>query len=132
MTQADVKAARPISPHLQIYKPILTMMMSIAHRITGAALYCGMPLVAWWLVATATGSDSYDFVAGLFGTIIGQLVLIGFTWAMLHHLLGGLRHLLWDTARAMDPPTAHKLALANIVGSIVLTIAVWAAVFALA
>ncbi|MEI2385611.1 succinate dehydrogenase, cytochrome b556 subunit [Breoghania sp. JC706] len=132
MSQIDVKAARPLSPHLQIYKRILTMVMSILHRITGAGLYFGMALVAWWLVAVASGPHYYDFVTGLFGSILGYLVLFGFTWALMHHMLGGLRHFLWDTGRGMEPGVRDKIALANIVGSIVLTVVVWVIALAVA
>ncbi|PTW62972.1 succinate dehydrogenase subunit C [Breoghania corrubedonensis] len=132
MSQSDVKAVRPLSPHLQIYKPILTMVTSILQRITGAALYFGMLLVAWWLVAVASGPAYYDFVSGLFGSIIGYLVLFGFTWALMFHLLGGLRHFLWDTARGMEKGTRDKIALANVIGSILLTVVVWIIVLAVA
>ena len=132
MSQSDVKAARPLSPHLQIYKPILTMVTSILQRITGAALYFGMLLVAWWLVAVASGPAYYDFVSGLFGSIIGYLVLFGFTWALMFHLLGGLRHFLWDTGRGMEKGTRDKVALANAIGSIILTVVVWAITLAVA
>ncbi|WP_321343459.1 succinate dehydrogenase, cytochrome b556 subunit [Breoghania sp.] len=132
MSQSDVKAARPLSPHLQVYKLILTMLMSILHRITGAGLYFGMFFVAWWLVAVASGPSYYDFAMGLFGSIIGYLALFGFTWALMHHMLGGLRHFLWDTGRAMGPGIRDKLAIANIVGSVVLTVLVWIVVLAVA
>lgn len=132
MSQSDVKAARPLSPHLQVYKLILTMLMSILHRITGAGLYFGMALVAWWLVAVASGPSYYDFVTGLFGSIIGYLLLFGFTWALIHHMLGGLRHFLMDTGRGMEPGLRDKLALAQIVGSVVLTVVVWIIALAVA
>lgn len=131
MSNADLRSNRPLSPHLQIYKPILTMVMSILHRITGMALYFGMLLVAWWLVAVASGPSHYAQVTEVAGSIIGRLVLFGFTWALMHHLLGGLRHFLWDTGRGMGPGTRDALALANIIGSVVLTILVWVAGYAL-
>lgn len=120
---------RPLSPHLQIYKPIPTMMMSIVHRITGAALYFGMLLLAWWLVAASSSPDAFTTAAGVMGSWIGLIVLIGFTWALYHHLLGGLRHLLWDTGYAMDKHTATNLAWATLAGSVALTLLTWVAVF---
>ena len=82
---------RPLSPHLQVYRLIPTMLMSIVHRITGAALYVGTLLVAWWLIAAATSESYFEFVNGLYGSWLGRLVLFGYTWALLHHMLGGLR-----------------------------------------
>lgn len=125
MSKVDVKAARPLSPHLQIYKPILTMVTSILHRITGAALYFGTLLVAWWLVAIAAGPAYYEFVAEIFGSVLGRLVLFGFTWALMFHMLGGMRHLLWDTGRGLDKGPRNNLARATIVGSVILTILLW-------
>ncbi|PSM19149.1 MULTISPECIES: succinate dehydrogenase, cytochrome b556 subunit [Nitratireductor] len=118
---------RPLSPHLQVYRLIPTMVMSIVHRITGAALYVGTLLVAWWLIAAATSESYFEFVNGLYGSWFGRLVLFGYTWALLHHMLGGLRHLVWDTGAAMDKHTATKLAWATIAGSITLTVLVWIA-----
>ena len=85
MADANMQDNRPLSPHLQIYKPMLTMMMSIAHRITGAALYFGTLLLAWWLIAAATGPAYYEFVSEIAGSFIGRLVLFGYTWALIHH-----------------------------------------------
>ncbi|MEQ9608462.1 MAG: succinate dehydrogenase, cytochrome b556 subunit [Kiloniellaceae bacterium] len=118
---------RPLSPHLQVYRLIPTMLMSIVHRITGAALYVGTLLVAWWLIAAATSESYFEFVNGLYGSWFGRLVLFGYTWALLHHMLGGLRHLVWDTGTAMGKETATKLAWATIAGSVTLTVLVWIA-----
>ena len=121
----DKSAVRPLSPHLQIYKPMLTMMMSIMHRITGMGLYFGIILLAWWLTAASISDSYFDFVQGFFGHWIGRLLLFGFTWALIHHALGGLWHLLWDTGRGFDLNTVEWLARANLAGSIVLTILLW-------
>jgi succinate dehydrogenase / fumarate reductase, cytochrome b subunit len=122
---------RPLSPHLQIYKPIPTMVMSIAHRITGGALYFGTLIVAWWITAAAGSESYYGFVSGVIGSWLGQLILFGYTWALMFHMLGGIRHLVWDTASYMEKHTATKLAWATLIGSIILTILIWVAVFAL-
>lgn len=105
------------------------MLMSIVHRITGAALYVGTLLVAWWLIAAATSESYFEFVNGLYGSWFGRLVLFGYTWALLHHMLGGLRHLVWDTGTAMDKQTATKLAWATLAGSVTLTVLVWVACY---
>jgi succinate dehydrogenase / fumarate reductase cytochrome b subunit len=120
---------RPISPHLQIYRPMLTMVMSIVHRITGAALYFGMLLLAWWLVAAATGPNAYANVEWFMGSLIGQLVLFGYTWALLHHMLGGIRHLIWDTITGLEPGERDWLARATLFGSIAITILIWLATY---
>ena len=117
---------RPLSPHLQIYRPMLTMMMSIIHRVTGVALSLGVILLVWWLSAAAASDGYFNPVQGFFGSWFGELVLFGFTWALIHHALGGIRHLIWDTGRGFDLKTVEWMARANLAGSIILTILVWA------
>jgi succinate dehydrogenase / fumarate reductase, cytochrome b subunit len=120
---------RPLSPHLQIYRPMLTMMMSIVHRITGAGLYFGIVLLIWWLLAAAISAEYFAMVQAFFGHWFGKLILFGFTWALLHHMLGGLRHLLWDTGRGFGLATIEWLARANLGLSILGTIALWLGVY---
>ncbi len=125
-TMAETKPVdRPLSPHLQIYKPMLTMMISILHRITGVALYFGVVLLVWWLTAAAWSETYFEFVQGFFGSWFGRLMLFGFTWALIHHTLGGLRHFLWDTGRGFDLALVERLAQLNLAGSIILTIVLW-------
>jgi succinate dehydrogenase / fumarate reductase cytochrome b subunit len=114
--------SRPLSPHLSIYRPMLTMMMSIAHRITGAALYFAMLLLAWWLLAAASGPNAYGTLQRFMGSWIGWLVLLGCTWALMHHMLGGIRHLIWDIGYGFGPAEREWLARATLIGGIVLTI----------
>ena len=116
---------RPLSPHLQVYRFALTMAMSIAHRITGAGLYAGTLLLAWWLVAAATDAASFATASWFMGTIVGRLILFGFTWALFHHMLGGLRHFVWDLGYGMDHPEREYLAQGTLIGGIVLTVLVW-------
>ncbi len=116
---------RPISPHLGIYRMTLTMAMSIVHRITGGALFFGTLLLCWWLLAAASGPTAYSKVQAFMGSIFGMLILFGYTWALLHHMLGGIRHLIWDTGRGFGPAEREWLTLATLVGSIGLTIVVW-------
>jgi len=120
-----VQRPRPLSPHLSIYKPMLTMMMSIAHRITGAALYVGTLLLAWWLIAAASGPNAYANVEWFTGTIIGRLILFGYTWALIHHMLGGIRHLIWDTIHGFEPSEREILTLATLIGSVAFTLILW-------
>jgi succinate dehydrogenase cytochrome b subunit len=117
--------ARPLSPHLQIYKPMLTMMMSIVHRITGAGLYAGTLLLAWWLISVASGPNAYGNFEAFIGSAIGLIVLFGFSWALIHHMLGGVRHLIWDTLHGFEPAEREVLALGTLAGSIVLTVLLW-------
>ncbi len=124
---ADIRGPiqRPLSPHLQIYRFMLTMMMSIVHRITGVGLYFGTLLLVWWLIAAASGPNAYANVQWFMGTIVGRLVLLGYTWALLHHGLGGIRHLIWDLGYGFGPGEREWLARATLFGSITLTIVVW-------
>lgn len=101
------------------------MAMSIIHRITGGALYFGTLLVVWWIVAAATSKGQFDIAAAVFGSWIGLLVLFGYTWALVHHMLGGIRHLVWDTGHGLEKEMATKMAWANLAGSIVLTVVIW-------
>jgi succinate dehydrogenase / fumarate reductase cytochrome b subunit len=116
---------RPLSPHLQVYRLTLTMAMSIVHRITGGALYFGTILLAWWLIAAAIGPSAYGNIEWFLSTIIGKLILLGYTWALIHHALGGVRHLIWDTIHGFEPAERETLTLATLVGSIGLTILAW-------
>ncbi len=125
MANADLKANRPLSPHLQIYKPIMTMVMSILHRITGAALYFGTILMAFWLICAAAGPESYQFAMDVFGSFLGRLVLFGFTWALVHHMIGGLRHFIWDMGYGFELSAANWMARATIAGSVALTVILW-------
>lgn len=120
------KEARPLSPHLQIYSIQINMLMSIVHRITGAGLYFGTLILVWWLVAAATGPAYFGFVNGLLGTIPGQVILFGYTWALLHHGLGGIRHLIWDTGRGFGLGTVSFMSWMTLLCSLVGTVAIWA------
>src|SRR5262249_24879998 len=126
-TMADSKAPveRPLSLHLFIYKPMLTMMMSIVHRITGAGLYFGTLLLAWWLIAAASSPNAYAGIGSVMSFFFCRLILLGYTWALIHHMLGGIRHLIWDTGRGFGPQEREWLAMASIIGSISLTILIW-------
>jgi len=114
--------ARPLSPHLQIYRWQVPMLTSILTRITGHALVAGVVLAVWWLLAAAT-SDAYFATANAVATSwFGDLVFTGSLWAVWYHYLAGLRHLYYDAGKGLDIPTAEKLGWACIIGSVVLTV----------
>jgi succinate dehydrogenase / fumarate reductase cytochrome b subunit len=124
----DVRPERPLSPHLQIYAPLINMVMSIVHRITGAALYFGSLLLAWWLIAAASGPSYYDYVLIWFATWPGKIILIGYTWVLMHHMMGGLRHLIWDSGHGYDLRTIDILSWGSLAASLTLAAVVWIAV----
>ncbi|WP_390893330.1 MULTISPECIES: succinate dehydrogenase, cytochrome b556 subunit [Bosea] len=131
MNLAEVKpAARPLSPHLQIYRWSWTMAMSVAHRATGAALYGGTLLVALWLIAAASGPGAYDTAQAIAGSVLGRLVLFGYTFVLLHHMVGGLRHFIWDMGHGYDPQTRMNLAKFSGLVSGILTLLVWIVAYA--
>ncbi|MBP9951265.1 MAG: succinate dehydrogenase, cytochrome b556 subunit [Cypionkella sp.] len=116
------RVERPLSPHLQIYRPQLTSITSILTRITGNGVIVAVALAVWWLLAAAV-SDQYFAVANAVVTSwFGDLVFTLSAWAVWYHYLAGLRHLYFDAGHGMDIPTAEKLGWACIIGSVVLTV----------
>lgn len=115
----------PLSPHLSIYKFKLSLLMSIAHRITGGALYFSMLIFLFFLFSLSSGASAYELFSSIIGTWIGKLVILGITWAVFHHMLGGLRHFLWDMVKGFEVKTVDKLATITLLGGIVLTIIYW-------
>lgn len=132
MADARLAASRPLSPHLQVFRFILTMAMSIVHRITGGFLYVGTVFIAVWLVAAASGPEWFARVDGVYQSWIGRLILLGLVWSLIHHAIGGVRHFIWDLGYGFDPKTADRLALLNLVAGVVLTgvVAIAAFIFA--
>lgn len=116
---------RPLSPHLSIYKPMLTMTMSIVHRITGVGLYYAMVILAWWLMSAAVGPNAYANVQIFAGSWIGKLMLFAITWALIHHMLGGIRHLIWDIGYGFGPNEREFLTWATLIGGIAITLLIW-------
>lgn len=116
---------RPLSPHLQIYRPMLSMTMSILHRITGIGLALGILGLVWWLVAASTSDAYFALVQGFFFHWFGRLVLFGMTWALIHHMLGGLRHFVWDMGHGFALNKVEWLVRLNLIGSVVITILIW-------
>ena len=129
MSSAETKANRPLSPHIQVYHWYVTMVMSIVHRITGGALYFGTLLLTWWLVALAAGSHAFAYANWVIGSWFGILVMIGFSWALIHHALGGIRHFVWDFGYALDKGARDTISMLNIIGSLALTAVLWVAIY---
>lgn len=116
---------RPISPHLQIYRPQLTSVTSLMHRASGMFLSLGLPALVWWLWSVAGGRDDYLVAREIIGSFIGRLLLFLWTAAFFYHLLNGIRHLSWDAGWGFEIATAYKTGWAAIVGAIALTLATW-------
>lgn len=122
------QVARPLSPHLQIYRWPLAMALSIVHRATGIVLAVGTLLIVWYLLALANGPESYAAVRVLAGSWFGMLVLFGWSWALAFHLANGVRHLFWDVGKGYSIQQAKASGVAVIVVSLVLTGLIWACV----
>src|SRR3954466_7345172 len=118
-------APRPLSPHLQIYRPQITSVLSITHRATGIALSVGTLLLVWWLLAAANGPEAFSSVSAFVGSWFGILLLLGWTWSLFYHLLAGLRHLVWDAGYALELPQVELGGWIVVGGSIGLTILAW-------
>jgi succinate dehydrogenase / fumarate reductase cytochrome b subunit len=116
---------RPLSPHLSIYRPTMTMAMSIAHRISGVALYIGVLLLAWFLIAASADASSFAVFSDFISSFVGRIALFLVTWALFHHLVGGLRHILWDAGYGLDAPLRDQMAWATAIGGFTLTVLVW-------
>ncbi|QPC88799.1 succinate dehydrogenase, cytochrome b556 subunit (plasmid) [Mesorhizobium sp. NBSH29] len=119
------KRIRPLSPNIQIYRPQLTSVLSIANRITGVALSAGAVVLVIWLVAAAAGPQPYSVVQGAITSWLGQIVLFGFTFAFFLHLCGGVRHLVWDTVHGFELRSIYISGWAVVVASGGLTVAAW-------
>ena len=118
---------RPLSPHLQVYRWPLSMALSILHRASGVALAVGTVILVWWLMAVAAGGPAHQTFVDCIASVPGQLALLGWTAAMMFHLLNGLRHLMWDAGAGYDIPTTQATGWAVVIGTVVLTAGVWLA-----
>jgi len=114
-----------LSPHLGIYRLTMTMAMSIAHRISGAALYVGVLLLAWFLIAASADASTFAVFSDFIDSLIGRLILFVITWALFHHLIGGMRHIVWDAGYGLDAPLRDQMAWATLVGGFALAVLVW-------
>jgi len=116
---------RPLSPHLQVYRPQITSVSSILHRVTGVALSVGTILLVWWLVAAASGASAFGTVQGFMASPIGLLLLFGWTAALFYHFFAGIRHLVWDAGYGFDKPTYHTTGYAVFAATAAATVLVW-------
>jgi succinate dehydrogenase / fumarate reductase cytochrome b subunit len=118
-------ASRPLSPHLQVYRPQITSVLSISHRITGVALSVGTLLLVWWLVAAATGPEAYENAQEFIGSWFGLLLMFGWTFCFWYHFCNGIRHLVWDTGHGFELPQVYLGGYIVVGASIGLTLLTW-------
>jgi succinate dehydrogenase / fumarate reductase cytochrome b subunit len=119
---------RPLSPHLSIYRWPITMVSSILHRATGVAMSVGFVLFVIWLADTASGPDAYAALADAMGSLLGKILLIGWSWAFFFHLSNGIRHLVWDAGHGFEKEQANASAWLVIAAAVVLTVVFWVVV----
>jgi succinate dehydrogenase / fumarate reductase cytochrome b subunit len=120
-----MSASRPLSPHLQIYRPQITSVLSFGHRLTGLALSVGTLLLVWWLVALARGPDAFARAQGFVGSWLGRVLLLGWTFSLFFHLANGIRHLCWDAGYGFEIKTATVSGWVVVVASVALTAIAW-------
>lgn len=116
---------RPLSPHLDVYRLPLSALLSVVHRGTGAFLTIGTIALVWWLIALAGGEESFNSAQQLMGSIIGRLVLLGWTFALFFHLANGVRHLVWDAGYCFEKDAVEKTSYIVLGSSVFLTLLVW-------
>jgi succinate dehydrogenase / fumarate reductase cytochrome b subunit len=116
---------RPLSPHLQIYRPQLTSVLSISHRASGIVLGAGAVALTFWLLALASGPEAYARASAMLGSVPGQLLLFLFTFALFYHLCNGVRHLFWDMGYGFELGTVYASGKAAVAASAILTLLVW-------
>ena len=121
---------RPLSPHIQVYRPQITSVLSILHRITGVALTVGTLLLSWWLVSAAYGADAFATSQAFLGSIIGQLLLWGFTFSLWYHFANGIRHLAWDFGWGFELDCLRKSGIATVAFAVVATLVTLIAAYA--
>ena len=120
---------RPLSPHLQVYRPQMTSVMSILHRAAGVVLTTGTLIMAAWLVSMALGKEAYDVVVMVIGHPLGQFVLFGYSVALIYHALNGVRHLGWDLGFGLTIPQVYKNGQIVLFLTVVLIMGLWSAVW---
>lgn len=127
MSTTAKSAARPLSPHLQVYRLPLTAILSITHRITGVGLSLGLIVLTWWLASAAYGIEAYENAAAVLGSWFGYLVLFGFSAALYFHLCNGIRHLFWDMGKGFEISQAQRADKIVIGAALALTVLTWIA-----
>jgi succinate dehydrogenase / fumarate reductase cytochrome b subunit len=117
---------RPLSPHLGVYKFMYTMSLSILHRLTGCVATVGFLVFVWWLMALASGPDSYASAMQMLSSPFAKLLLVGFTFSFVYHFCNGIRHLVWDTGRGLERAQARRSGAFVIAAALVLTaLVIW-------
>ena len=115
----------PLSPHLQIYRWHISSLLSITHRISGVINLLALILIFFWLLVLSFGESNYELFLLIINSFFGKFILIGFTWSMSFHLLGGIRHLAWDLGYGFEIKTANISGIIVIISSLALTIIFW-------
>lgn len=123
---------RPLSPHLQVYKWQLTMVLSIVHRATGIALCAGVPFLLYWIWSLTAGEAGYYQAQSFFASALGRIVLFGFSASLFYHLCNGIRHLYWDIGRGLELPEVYRGGRIVVIATAVLTLVAWIAAYAAA
>ena len=119
------RSERPLSPHLQVYRPQLTSILSILHRLTGVGLAVGTLLLVYWLAAAASGPDAFATAQDLVGSFLGRLLLFGWTFSLFFHLCNGVRHLAWDAGYGFELEQVYRSGWFVVGASVVLTLGFW-------
>lgn len=122
---------RPLSPHLQIYKPQLTSVLSILHRATGIFLCCAIILLLYWIYAAVSGAEAYQTAISLFSSFVGRLILLACSFSLIYHLCNGIRHLFWDVGMGLTIQSVYRSGWSVIVISCILTLAIWLMAYAM-
>lgn len=125
MTDSASRPARPLSPHLQIYKPQITSVLSILHRATGIGLCAALPVVVYWLVALTRGPEEYNAFMSCMNSWPGKLFLMGWSWALSYHLCTGIRHLVWDIGCGLELKQVYQTGYATLAASSLFTLLLW-------
>jgi len=125
------KSQRPLSPHLQIYRPQLTSVLSITHRASGIALVLGTLVLVYWLLAAASGAEAYSSAQQLLGSWLGRILMLGFSFALFFHLCNGIRHLFWDAGLGFELKTAYASGKAVVAVSVIMTVLAWVLAYAM-
>lgn len=124
--------SRPLSPHLQVYRPQITSVLSITHRLTGLALAIGALALTYWLTAAAYGPEAFDRAQAFMGSWFGRLILFGWSLCLFYHLCNGVRHLAWDAGWGFQLPQVRFSGAIVLVATVALTLITWIGGYAVA
>lgn len=125
MSDTQKRIERPLSPHLQVYRPQMTSVLSILHRATGYALAVGTVMIVWMLLAAARGPESYGVFHDFVGTLLGKVMIFGWSVALFYHMSNGVRHMFWDAGALLDIKNAYKAGYFVLAMTVILTVWAW-------